>query len=312
MFSAEIGSVSHGEEPFEQVVAMSGGLDFYAAAGAMTDLDGLEDALVGVSADASEIAAVVQGLVVHPFWAEAYGVDSISDRDDELQIRSAAKMVKKILSIDDRPIANSRNPQDRILGNCRHFSVLSVALFRRAGVPARARCGFSSYFELGKWVDHWIVEYWEGGRWISLDPQLDALQSEAIGFADNPLDLSSGLFLTAGDAWLRCQAGTEDGDNFGILDEWGQWFIKGNIARDLAALNKIEMLPWDGWGSLAHDGRVPGGDSYIDTVAALTNSNDFESIRSRYEQDDGLRVPPRVTAFYTANGPVEVDIPELA
>jgi hypothetical protein len=59
-------------------------------------------------------------------------------------------------------------------------------------------------------------------------------------------------------------------------------------------------------------GPVAGGDSYIDNVAALTISDDFKSIRSMYEQDDGLRVPQRVTAFYTANGPVEVDILELS
>ena len=32
------------------------------------------------------------------------------------------------------------------------------------GVPARARCGFGAYFEKGKFVDHWVTEYWNEGR----------------------------------------------------------------------------------------------------------------------------------------------------
>jgi hypothetical protein len=26
------------------------------------------------------------------------------------------------------------------------------------------------------------------------------------------------------------------------------WYVKGHLARDIAALNKIEMLCWDYWG----------------------------------------------------------------
>ena len=123
----------------------------------------------------------------------------------------------------------------------------SATLLRRAGPPSRARCGFAGYFEPGKWVDHSVVEHWDGDRWVMLDPQVDDFQRGLIGLVDDPADLPSGLFLPAGEAWLRCQAGQEIGEHFGILDMWGRWFIKGNIARDLAALNKVEMLPWDGW-----------------------------------------------------------------
>ena len=71
------------------------------------------------------------------------------------------------------------------------------------------------------------------------------------------------------------------------------------------------MLPWDGWGDLGRMGDTPGGDAYVDEVAALTVSSDYSAIRQRYETSDGLRVPTRVTAFYTPAGPTEVDIPEL-
>ena len=68
----------------------------------------------------------------------------------------------------------------RLVGNCRRFSVLLVAMLRHQGVPARARCGFGAYFLPNHFEDHWVVEYWnqEGGRWVFVDAQLDELQRE--------------------------------------------------------------------------------------------------------------------------------------
>ena len=50
-----------------------------------------------------------------------------------------------------------------MVGVCRHFTLLHVAMLRAQGVPARARCGFGAYFEKGKFVDHWVTEYWNDG-----------------------------------------------------------------------------------------------------------------------------------------------------
>lgn len=188
--------------------------------------------------------------------------------------------------------------EDRFSGNCRHFAVLTVALLRHVGVPARARCGFSSYFEPDKWVDHWIVEHHDRNRWVQLDPQVDDHQRQATGLDADPTDLPAGLFLSAGAAWLACRAGEQDGDRFGIMDEWGQWFIKGNIVRDLAALNKIEMLPWDGWSNLEGPVTSPDDLAVLDEVAELTVSNDLTQVRNRYETDDRLRAKAKVMRFF--------------
>jgi acyl-CoA-binding protein len=221
-------------------------------------------------------------------------------------------MIETILHHDPRPLAQRREPGARFLGNCRHFSTFTVALLRRAGIPSRARCGFGNYFERGKWIDHWIVEHWNGDRWVELDAQIDELQRNALGLAADPSDFPPGeFFLSAGVAWQRCQAGREDGDRFGILDMWGKWFIKGNIARDLASLNKVEMLPWDGWGDLATKTPAQGGEEYVDEIAALTTSGDLDAIRDRYESDSGLRVPSTVVCF-DAPTPYEDEVPELA
>jgi len=47
-----------------------------------------------------------------------------------------------------------------------------------------------------------------------LDAQVDNFQREVTGLAADPADLPPGLFLPAGEAWLRCQAGLEDGDTY--------------------------------------------------------------------------------------------------
>jgi hypothetical protein len=289
---------------------MSDELDFYATPGVMTSLDGFDTALDGLPTDPNGIAAAVQGLVLHLFWATSYGVDVPIGREHEVRTRSATRMIETMLRLDPRPLVEPRPPAQRFLGNCRHFSTFTVALLRRAGIPSRARCGFGNYFEQGKWIDHWIVEHWDGERWVELDAQIDDLQRNALGLEADPTDFAPGEhFLPAGHAWQRCQAGLEDGDRFGILDMWGQWFIKGNIARDLASLNKVEMLPWDGWGELASE-TPTSGPAFVDEIAALTFSGDHDAVRARYETDDRLRVPPKVVCF-DAPTPYEDLVPEL-
>jgi hypothetical protein len=39
------------------------------------------------------------------------------------------------------------------------------------------------------------------------------------------------VFLTAGEAWLRCRAGEESADRFGHGDVKGLWFMKVNVCQ---------------------------------------------------------------------------------
>lgn len=50
-------------------------------------------------------------------------------------------------------------------------TLLTVALLRAGGIPARARCGFTAYFVPGWYDDHWVAEYWDTSerRWIMVD-----------------------------------------------------------------------------------------------------------------------------------------------
>ena len=106
-------------------------------------------------------------------------------------------------------------PASGMVGVCRHFTLLHVAMLRAQGVAARARCGFGAYFEKGKFVDHWVTEYWNesaealgAGRCRSSTP---ASASSSRSTFD-PLDVPRDQFLVAGDAWQLCRAGKADPD----------------------------------------------------------------------------------------------------
>jgi len=239
----------------------------------------------------------VPGLIVHEMWASAYGFEVPESRLSDLQSRSAVEMTDVIRRLDPGPLSAARPVEDRMVGNCRHFSTLSCALLRRAGIPARARCGFGMYFEPGKHVDHWVTEYWNETeqRWVRIDAQLDDVQRAAIAADFDTEDLPPGPFLPAGEAWEQCRTGRADPDTFGIFEFWGLWFVQANVVRELAALNKMELLPWDVWGAMTFQEEPDAAAASVtDTVAGVIAGGDVDAIRTLYEGSDDLRVPDKV------------------
>jgi Transglutaminase-like superfamily len=255
-----------------------------------------EQAFAGLPNDPASLASVVQGLLMHEHVAPAYGLKLSAAKHAEAHVRPVEEIVRQIVAHDPRPLTAPRAPGERQVGVCRHFTLLHVAMLRRAGLRGRARCGFGAYFEKGKFIDHWVTEYWNEGRkaWVLVDAQLDARQRELFGIAFDPLDVPREQFLVAGDAWQRCRAGRADPGAFGILDMHGLWFIAGNVIRDVAALNDRVMLPWDVWGAMSpKDDEIDR--AFIDRLAALTVEPDrqFGEIRAVY-QDPRVTVPATV------------------
>jgi Transglutaminase-like superfamily len=273
-------------------------LDFYATPGAMTLLPD-HPAMVDLPTDHDELRAVVQGLVLHRDWAPAYGVTGDAIRIDEQNLRSTSEVLLRAFELSDEPCTERREPIDRVLGICRHSTLLHTAFLRARGVPARARCGFSNYFDPAKWYDHWITERWNGDRWVRDDPQVDALQAKVVNLDFDPYDQPTGKFLSGSEAWIAARAGAVDPELFGIFDMWGLKYISGNVITDFACINKVELLPWDGWGMMTGPyGTLSDTElAVLDEVAALAVSEDFASIRDRYQRDDSLRVPADITSF---------------
>jgi hypothetical protein len=246
--------------------------------------------------DVGALAKIVQGLLMHQHVSPAYGLKLSQAQLAEPHIRGVEPMLDRIVAHDPKPLAQPRPEAERLVGVCRHFTLLHVAMLRRQGIAARSRCGFGAYFESGKFVDHWVTEYFNEAqkRWILVDPQLDARQRQLFKIDFDPLDVPRDQFLVAGDAWQLCRGGKASPDAFGIMDMHGLWFIAGNVIRDLAALNNHEMLPWDVWGVMTPNDAALDL-ALLDHLAEFSHAPDehLDELRAVYE-DKRVAVPGTV------------------
>jgi hypothetical protein len=268
----------------------------YASPGPLTSLGGVSpSALEPIPGEPADICHLVHNLVIQPHDAQPLGLPDT--RFAENQTRPAASLVNALLALDQAPLDVLRSPDKRVIGTCRHFTVLSVALLRHRGIPARARCGFATYFQPGQGLDHWITEYWHDPdqRWVRID-------SEILGTSvlAEPEDLRPGQFFAGGEAWQAHREGRIDATLFGVYgtSNFGPAEIRGNAIRDLAALNKAEMLPWDEWGRMtaSYEGQTGADyDELMDTIAKVCAADDPAAVAELYELDE-LRVPPALIA----------------
>jgi hypothetical protein len=242
-----------------------------------------------------DICRVAQGLVVLPNLAEGFGVTA--ERLDERSIRTASDLLRVLARHDERGIEHERLFPARVVGTCRHFALLACTLLRYRSIPARCRAGFASYFSPGLFLDHWVVEYRDSvqNRWVRVDPEI-----LGFDFVATPDDLREGEFLTGGEAWVMCRRGLADPASFGVdgfPDNFGIGEIRGNLIRDLAALNKVETLPWDEWGRIAasYAGETgPDFDALMDEVAVACAANDEQVVAAMYSRHD-FAVPSTMT-----------------
>jgi len=270
-------------------------LDYYTTQGIMTDPGEYAYLYEELPSNLPELRNVLQGVLIHIFHYHRHGIELSEKRKAEVNIRKVEDMLARIIELDDRPFIFQREPMKRLVANCRDYSVFMTSLLRHKGIPARARCGFETYFTPGKYCDHWICEYWnqEKGKWIQIDTQIDSLQIQAFNFEFDPLDLPAGKFLTAGEVWKLCRNGKIDPDLCGIVDLKGLWFVKGNVIRDFMALNKLEVLPWDCNDLMNPEKELNQEDmDLLDRVAELTIKGDssFSEIRGLYESNLALRM----------------------
>lgn len=263
----------------------------YSSPGPLTGLHEVNPEVVEpIPTEIVDICRLAAGLVIQPNDAQALGLPE--ERFSENQIRPTSKLVAALLELDSRPLAFRREPDRRVIGTCRHFAVISCALLRHRGITSRVRCGFATYFQPGQGLDHWITEYWHEIelRWVRID-------SEILGqpILEHPEDLRAGEFLSGGEAWIAFREGRIDAETFGVhgTANWGPAEIRGNAIKDLAALNKVETLPWDEWGRMtaSYNGETGADyDSLLDTVAATAAGDDLRAIAELYARDE-LRVP---------------------
>jgi hypothetical protein len=277
-------------------------LDYYSQPEGMSAAGRHAGLLENLPGDVTVLTEIVQGLAIHEYAASYYGVTVPEARKRESHLRPVEAILSEILALNGRPLTEARPPEKRVVGVCHHFALLLVAMLRAHGIPARYRTGFGSYFNAPYFEDHVVCEYWSAdkGRWALADPQFDEKWRTGANIDHDVLDVPRDRFLIAADAWWQCRSGKADPSKFGIFagDLRGFWFIAGDLVRDLAGLNKVEMLPWDCWGAMPQPNEQLSEDqfAFFDRLAELTRDPDtsFDELRRVYEGDERLRVPKTV------------------
>ena len=288
--------------------------DFYLRHGPMNGPSKVSVALRDLPQGVASLCEIAQGILIHRDIAPwLYELKLSSEERDVANIRPVARMIAEIEGRSARSLRETRAPLERMPCVCWHFSSLVAAMLREQGVPARARCGFGAYFNPGRFEDHWVAEYWNRTerRWVLVDAQLDAVQRRALPVDFDPTDVPHDRFILAGDAWQQCRAGRADPDLFGfsLIKEQGLWWVAQNLIRDLASLNRVEMLPWDVWGMMPGPTVTITDDdgAFLDRVAALTLGGDdaVPALQEIYD-DPRVKVPRKV---FNADRKVEEEVP---
>lgn len=285
---------------------MQSTLDYFAQQGRISDPGAHVSLYKNLPAAVEDLVKLVQGVTIHVFWTERYGFKAPIERMPEVQLRWMEKRLARTLELDARPLLEARPIEKKLLGNCRDHSLLLVSMLRHQGIPARARCGFGAYFLPDHFEDHWVVEYWnqEQGRWVLVDAQLDELQRAVLKIDFDVLDVPRDQFIVGGKAWQMCRSGEQDADKFGIFDMHGLGFVRGNLIRDVASLNKMELLPWDCWGVILNESlNDPDDLAALDEAASLSAADvpDFDALRTLYESDSRFHVQGKLLSYVMGN-----------
>jgi hypothetical protein len=297
---------------------MTDSLSYYASQSPFTDPGEYGPLFADLPDDLAGLCCVVQGLVIHYRGAGMFGHTIPRERLCEIDTRHVARMLARIVEMDDRPLTEPRSPDKRLVGCCRDFSTLFCAMARAKGIPTRTRIGFAPYFtEPGDPIfhfDHVVAECWDAGegRWRLVDPELTDQHLRGFHTAFDPTDVPRDQFVVAGLAWQRCRAGTTYPARFGVgPDEEipflrGEGFIQQKLIQDLAAQNKRELLLWDCWGLMLRD-PTQVESALLDEVAQVTQGGTpaFARVRELYETP-GLAVAAPVHSFSPAGEPSEV------
>lgn len=121
----------------------------------------------------------------------------------------------------------------------------------------------------------------------------------------NVHDLTNDIFFVVGKTWKLCRKGEIYPMKCGILDTRGLWFVRYQLLRDFAALNKIQLVPhlvrtmrsldWKSWKLMSlDDNELTDSElSLLDYIADLTldADNNIEKIQKVYSENELLQVP---------------------
>ncbi|HEX8230721.1 MAG TPA: transglutaminase-like domain-containing protein [Chloroflexia bacterium] len=250
------------------------------------------------------MAHVVRDLIVQSNVSRAYGL-APDKEPSEAETRKVERMLERIQALRQGTVVENCRPENRFAGCSRDYAVLLTSMLRHRGIPARARSGFARYMGAEMHYGRWVCEYWQERemRWVTVDAEM--LDEAARGLHPihfDPLDVPHTQFLSAGKAWQMCRIWRADPRRFGQhTGSRGLCYVASQLVRDLASLNKVEMLAGDAWG-LAHtafDYLWESDLRLLDRAARVTLAGNeaFADLRTLYELEPRLRVPAVINIY---------------
>lgn len=288
------------------------GADFYRTQSLVSDPGRMARWLDDVPSDLAAIREAAGRLVFH-YRAHGDLADHGFDpaRLAEINLRYAEDMFARVRALNDVSPAAPRPPLDRMVGCCRDFSLLFVAMARHHGFAARSRVGFASYFIPGWHIDHVVPEVWHNGRWRLMEPEIEPGYVDPTDGAElDPLDLPRDRFIVGPQAWRDCRSGAADPETFVVAPQLPEPFLRSwpylqhNLVLDLIALNKQDAILWDTWGLInSIDPADEPTARRMDRLATRLLDPDLtvDEMRLLTEQD-GLRIPGQVTLHDPVDG----------
>jgi len=292
---------------------------YYSSQSEYTDPDKYSNLFNNLPNSIAGICEVVHGLVIHKDGTkDLYGFDLPDDRKLESNTRYIAKILKVLVGLENSPLNRIQDPQRRFAGSCRDFAIITCSILRHKGIPARLRCGFAGYFFSDWYSDHWVCEYLDKSefKWKLVDAELGIEETRRYEIDFDKTDIPRDKFLVAGKAWLDCRSGKLNPDILGVkeIDIKGYWFVRASVLRDLASLNKIELLPWDYTDYFhrpfddlkqLHEGEI----SLIDQIAGITSKDKviLDEATNVYNNNPDVQVLRKLTS-YTSKGPIDLEL----
>jgi hypothetical protein len=278
-------------------------LSFYQQQSETTSPGKHADLYRNLPRDPGQLVKVVQGLIVHGGLGWLYKC-TFSDQqwNGFTHARTAEAILDNILRIDSSPLTAARPLEKRAVGNCRTFSVLMISMLRYQGFPARMRVGYATYtWGDPKLENHFVVEYFNGQRWVLLDAQMDQTQREFHKLDFDTLDMPRNKFIVAGQAWRGLQQGTIKPEQIGMggpkgWEPQGYQFVQIDLIADCWALNKVELFTGEtnDLGRTPHDHLSVEQTRNFDELAqySASSSLDTAALMSKLQKDPALKVDP--------------------
>ena len=266
-------------------------LEFYTTHSPYTQPARWSHLLDELPSDIPSLCKAIQGLVVH---YRASGINFSPERLAEIDARHIESILHTIHTHDSTSLTIARQPAECFVGCCRDFTLLFVAALRQKGIPARSRVGFATYLNPNFNHDHVVAEYWNGQRWVMVDPEF---APGTFGF--DIQDMPKSVFLSVAEVWQGFRQGRLDAELYGVAPQlpWkGGWFIRNYVVKQLAHLCKHELLLWDEWGLMSD--KLEGDLEAVDRLTELLLQGDtaFGEWLEAF-QNPAFQVPAEVMCF---------------